>query len=43
MSLSLLLRSAPGVVEESADRRVLSAGGVGVGGGVCAVLQIQER
>lgn len=43
MSLSLFFRSAPGVVEETADRRLLSAGGVGGGAGVCAVLQIQER
>lgn len=43
LSLSLSPRSANGVVEKSSDRGVLSAGGFGVGGGVCALLQIQER
>lgn len=40
----LSLRSAHGIVEESCDCGVLSAGAVGGGGGgVRAVLQIQER
>lgn len=43
LRVSLSLHSAHGVVEESCDRGVLSAGGVGAGGGVRAVLQIQER
>ena len=41
--LSAPLRSAHGVVEESGDRGVLPANGVGDGAGVRAVLQIQER
>lgn len=43
--LRVSLHSAHGVMEESCDRGVLSAGGVSIGGrgGVHFVLQIQER
>lgn len=37
------LCSASGAVEESPDRRSVSAGGVGPAAGFCSVLQIQAR
>lgn len=43
LCVSAPLHSAHGVVEESGDRGVLPANGVGDGAGVRAVLQIQER
>lgn len=43
MSSLYSLGSAPGPLEESRYCRLLSAPGVGAGGGVCAVHQVQER